>query len=119
MQLFGGERFFTTHDEVGNSPLDDSEYRLASLLTQLAHTHAEAIDGKLTETLRSFLFGPFGQDLAVRNMWRGIETGLAKYSDLARCFDISPDPEVGFFDACCALASACPGYVLTSGTHSR
>eukprot|EP00892_Ulva_mutabilis_P008155 jgi/Ulvmu1/5711/UM024_0060.1 len=94
--MFDAESFFLQISGAGNAPSvtlkPSAAQDLDDMVTALAETPANEIDGKLSNTLRDMLFGVGeGEDLAGRNIFRGRELGVPTYAGLAECFGIEPD----------------------------
>lgn len=72
-----------------------AERDISNIMLQLSTTKANEVDGKLSNALRNFLFGPDdGEDLAGRNIFRGRELGVPTYGGLAECFGLRPNARV-------------------------
>eukprot|EP00892_Ulva_mutabilis_P005677 jgi/Ulvmu1/3481/UM160_0003.1 len=93
---FDAESFFLQISGTDDAPSvtlkPSAAQDIDDIFTALATTPANEIDGKLSDTLRDFLFGVGeGEDLAGRNIFRGRELGVPTYAGLAECFGIEPD----------------------------
>ena len=91
VKLFDGEKFYRIANARGSSQPGRMNFELARLLTAVAGTPANEIDGKFSSALRNSLFGMFGEDLASRNLFRGRELGVPGYAALAKCFGNKPN----------------------------
>lgn len=79
----------------------DADNLIDRLMSNLANSKANQLDGKISDALRNTLFGrpagdnPMGgQDLVGRNIFRSREVNLPTYAGLAECFGITPDAQV-------------------------
>ena len=79
----------------------DADSLIDSLMSNLASSPANELDGAISDALRNFLFGrpgpnnPMGgQDLVGRNIFRSREVNLPTYAGLAECFGVTPDAQV-------------------------
>lgn len=87
----------------------DADALIDDLMSNLAASPANELDGQISDALRNSLFGRpspdnamGGQDLVGRNIFRSREVNLPTYAGLAECFGIPPDAQV---------RSACMGYM--------
>lgn len=81
---------------------DNADDLINDLMTNLASSPANELDGQISDALRNSLFGrksddnPMGgQDLVGRNIFRSREVNLPTYAGLAECFGLRPDAQVG------------------------
>eukprot|EP00892_Ulva_mutabilis_P006087 jgi/Ulvmu1/3850/UM018_0067.1 len=100
---FNSESFFLEQTGTADAPSvtykAGAEAALGNIMTQLATSSANHIDGKLSDALRNFLFGrEEGEDLAGRNIAlaaaRGRELGIPTYGGHAECFGTAADASV-------------------------
>jgi Animal haem peroxidase len=94
---------------VGTYNVNRAVGKLDSLLSTLATTPANAMDGKLSDAVRNMRFGGGdyapGFDLATAHLFRGRDVGLKSYSEVAKCYGLAPDSKVR--DAAPLLRCAC------------
>jgi peroxidase len=88
-----GRRFSSVplKDAFFNPPLIYQDGGIASLLLGLATQQAQALDNKLVDGVRNFLFGlpgAGGFDLASLNIQRGRDHGLADYNSVRRAYGL-------------------------------
>lgn len=99
------QRVFLDVEETAAGPAitfnAESENLIDSLMSNLASSPANELDGQVSDALRNTLFGrktpdnPMGgQDLVGRNIFRSRDVSLPTYAGLARCFGITPDAQV-------------------------
>eukprot|EP00892_Ulva_mutabilis_P000477 jgi/Ulvmu1/1042/UM104_0028.1 len=96
---FNAENFFLDKTGADASPTvsyrSDANTVISNIMLQLSTTPAAEIDGKLSDALRNFLFGPdMGEDLAGRNIFRGRELGVPTYGGVAQCFGLPVDETI-------------------------
>ena len=78
------------------TPVGNAENKLASVFRSAAFSFANEIDGKLSDTLRNFLFGHVLEDLFARNIFRGRDLQVVQYDELAACYGTTPVAGVRF-----------------------
>lgn len=80
------------------NPAEIRERGIEPLLRGLAWQRAQAVDNRLSDAVRNFLFGPPGAggfDLAALNIQRGRDHGLASYNEVRLAFGLEPAREFG------------------------
>lgn len=87
-EIFNGEKFFGIDSAAGSGDPDKANADYERLYQQARTSLCANLDGKFADSLRNTLFGPFGEDLATRNMWRSMEVGMKPYDDLAECYGV-------------------------------
>ena len=94
MQKFFLERQ-STAEGVAVTFRTDADTVLDDLVSALAASPANEMDGRVSDAMRNNLFGlDEGQDLVGRNIFRSRDVALPTYAGLAQCFGITPDATV-------------------------
>ena len=93
------QSFFLEAEDTADGPAVNfragADAILDDLVSALATSSANELDGRVSDALRNNLFGlAEGQDLVGRNIFRSRDVALPTYAGLAECFGITPDVTV-------------------------
>ena len=105
--IFNGEEFFGITSADGSKDPAKANHQFETLLFFARGSLSANLDGKFSDALRNTLFGPFGEDLATRNMWRSMEVGMQPYDQLAACYGVTASPKVRLMHLCWASRAPC------------
>jgi hypothetical protein len=94
-QIFDSESFYGVTSAAGTDNPTAANTKLDNLLSATAREAMADMDGEMADSVRNALFGSL--DLASFNIFRSREIALPSYANLARCYGVTPRPEVRGF----------------------